>query len=320
MICADHVQERCPIAAAADSARNASSSGRALNQWAGLKILERLERAGIRRDRRSSGCPASRDSAAPPRWVRTIDVARITSSLVRRQDVEQVDPVAEAVAIDRHRRRRGDPQPVAQVRLVLVRRRGHPHLEDGLGDRFGIGQLGLVLDAEQHDESPSGALSRALTHVKKIGPLDLVTDAVAGGLDAVEEREQAAFEDLADVDVAELAVEPAQQPLGLAGVLVVVAAGDLVERLAAAGHAEPDRAGEVGVEHQEADHADRLDAVALAAEIGPVGRTAPQQAGPADQLHAGRAAVAGSVSVWHLAWRIRPITSTRSRYRPSWRK
>ena len=104
--------------------------------------------------------------------------------------------------------------------------------------------------------------------------------------------EQAALEDLADVDVAQLAVEPAQQPLGFGGVLVVVAAGDLVERLAAAGHAEPDGAGEVGVEHQVADHADRLDPVVLAAEVGLVGRAAPQQAGPADQLQR-RLAAAG---------------------------
>ena len=84
------------------------------------------------------------------RCVRTIDVARMIKSLVGREDIEQVDPIAEPVAIDRHRRRGNDPQVIAQVRLVLVRRRGHPHLEDGLRHRFGIAELGLVLDAKQH--------------------------------------------------------------------------------------------------------------------------------------------------------------------------
>src|SRR5262249_30064820 len=74
---------------------------------------------------------------------------------------------------------------------------------------------------------------------------------------------------------------------GLAGTLVLVAAGDLLERLAAAGHTEPDGARKVGVEHQESDDADGLDAVALRAEVGPVRRAAPQESGPEDELHPG---------------------------------
>src|SRR5207249_938886 len=61
--------------------------------------------------------------------------------------------------------------------------------------------------------------------------------------------------------------------------------GDLLERLTAAGYAESDGPGEIGVEHQEPDHADRLDAVPLRAEVRPIRRTAPEQAGPPDQLH-----------------------------------
>ena len=71
---------------------------------------------------------------------------------------------------------------------------------------------------------------------------------MASRLDAVEEGEKAAFEDLAHVDIAQLAIEPAQQSLGFAPIFIVVATGDLLERLAAAGDAKADRAREVGVQ------------------------------------------------------------------------
>ena len=116
--------------------------------------------------------------------------------------------------------------------------------------------------------------------------LDLLADAATRDLNAVEEREQPALEDLADVDISQFALQAAQQPLGLGDVLIFIAAGDLTERLSTAGHAEPDGAGKVGVEHQEADHPDRFHQVALGAQIRPVRRTASQKTRPSDQLEA----------------------------------
>src|SRR5438128_1772889 len=64
----------------------------------------------------------------------------------------------------------------------------------------------------------------------EISLVDLVGDEVAGVLDADEERGEPLAEDLAHVDVAELAVEPTEPSLGLGGVAVVIAAaGDLME-------------------------------------------------------------------------------------------
>ena len=128
---------------------------------------------------------------------------------VRRQDIEQIDPIAKPVAINRHRRRGHDPQPIAQVRLVLVRRRGHPHLEHGFRHRFGVTELGFVLDAQEHDCSAVDG-HRQYGQVKKYDRWISSPTRQAGGLDAVEEREQPALEDLADVDIAQLAVEPAR--------------------------------------------------------------------------------------------------------------
>ena len=156
---------------------------------------------------------------------------------------------------------------------------------------------------------------------QEIGPLNLLADAEAGGLDAVEEREQPALEDLADVDVAQLAVEPAQQALGLAGVLVVVAAGDLLERLAAAGDAEPDRPGESpGSGRGSGSRPTGSTRSRSTRRYAPYAEQLRSKARPADQLHRRIAAVRPRVWLWHLACRIRPITFTRSRYRPSWRK
>src|SRR4051794_26550596 len=98
--------------------------------------------------------------------------------------------------------------------------------------------------------------------------MDLVADADAGLLQPEEVAGEPAVEDLAHVDVAELALEPAEEALGLGAVAVDVAAGELVERLAAARDAEPDRLGEVGVEQEIADHALRVDPVVIAPQVG----------------------------------------------------
>src|ERR1700677_3323951 len=91
--------------------------------------------------------------------------------------------------------------------------------------------------------SPLEFRSTRITHSRmskrKIGLMNLITDAAAGLLQAAQVAAHAAVEDLADVDVAELAVEPAQAALGLGAVTVNVAARDLVDRLAAARDAEP---------------------------------------------------------------------------------
>ena len=100
-----------------------------------------------------------------------------------------------------------------------------------------------------------------------------------------QERGEAPAEDLVDVDVPQLAVEPAEQALGLGANPSSSPPGDLAERLAAAGDAEPDGAGEVGVEHEVADHPLGVDPVVVLAEVGLVGRAAPQQARPVDDPH-----------------------------------
>jgi hypothetical protein len=72
---------------------------------------------------------------------------------MRRQHVEQIDLVAEAVAERGDGCRWRDPQPIAEHRLVLVGRRRHADLEDILGHRVGIGQPRFVDDAEDHERA-----------------------------------------------------------------------------------------------------------------------------------------------------------------------
>jgi hypothetical protein len=64
---------------------------------------------------------------------------------------------------------------------------------------------------------------------QKVRLLDLVADALGGRSDAVQEGKQAAIEDLDNVTVTKLAVETPEQPLGLADVFFLVAAGDLTQ-------------------------------------------------------------------------------------------
>src|SRR4051812_36721877 len=117
----------------------------------------------------------------------------------------------------------------------------------------------------------------------EVSVMDLIADAVAGLLQAAEVAGEPAIEDLAHVDVAELAVEPAEPSFGLGAVAVDVAAGDLVERFAAVRDAEPDRAREVGVEHEVADDPLRVDPVVVGTQVRLVGGAALQQARPVDQ-------------------------------------
>src|SRR4051812_6670909 len=90
---------------------------------------------------------------------------------------------------------------------------------------------------------------------REIRSMELLPDTRAGLLHAGQEPREAAIEDLLHVDVTQLAVEAAEEPLGLRTIGIVIAAGNLVQRLAAAGHAEAEGAGEIGVEDEVADHA-----------------------------------------------------------------
>ena len=95
---------------------------------------------------------------------------------------------------------------------------------------------------------------------------------------------QPLVEDLADVDVAQLAVEPAEQRSASVAEAVPPSAIAWSDSQAA-GDAEPDGAGEVGVEHQVADDALRVDPVVVLAQVGLVGRAAAQEARPVDDPH-----------------------------------
>src|SRR4051812_46352919 len=99
---------------------------------------------------------------------------------------------------------------------------------------------------------------------EEIRLVDFTADAVASVLDPGQERADSLAEDLADVDVAELAVEAVESPLGLGAESGPF--GDDAERFEAAGDAEPDGAGEVGVEHEVADDPLRVDPVVVLAE------------------------------------------------------
>ena len=95
--------------------------GRLLHQRAWLKIFDRFEGeelVGI-------GCPFD---SRQPRLGRRAPVGRVNDSrlandqfAVGRQDVKQIHPIAKPIAIDRDRCRGHDPQPIAQVRLILIR-------------------------------------------------------------------------------------------------------------------------------------------------------------------------------------------------------
>ncbi len=118
---------------------------RAIHERTWLKVLNRFKRVQLRRvgievdlgqprlRRRPSVGPYDRRGADD-------------QFSIGREDVEEIDAVAEAVSVDGHGCPRHDLEPVAEVGLVFVGWWRHSHLEDGFRHRFRITEFGFVED------------------------------------------------------------------------------------------------------------------------------------------------------------------------------